>query len=106
MTAPGFRTTRRNILLGAAATLFCGPAIVRSTSLMPVRVVPFQISGPELKTPGTLGEWHRLCFYHNLNNALNASRAMTCAQLDGAMTSEAEGRRIVADARAQGWLAA
>jgi hypothetical protein len=106
MTAPAFRTTRRNFLLGAAATILGGPAIVRAASLMPVRAVPLQISGPELKTPGTLGEWHRLCFYHNLSHALNAGRAMTCTQIDGTVITVAEGRRIVADARAQGWLAA
>ncbi len=29
--------TRRSILIGAAASLICAPAIVRATSLMPVR---------------------------------------------------------------------
>jgi hypothetical protein len=33
--------TRRSILIGAAATLFCGPAIVRASNLMPVRCLPF-----------------------------------------------------------------
>jgi hypothetical protein len=43
MTAPapnhefGTRVTRRGIFLGAAASLFCAPAIVHATSLMPVR---------------------------------------------------------------------
>jgi hypothetical protein len=97
--------TRRNILIGAVATTICTPAIVRATSLMPARGVPLQILAPELKTPGTLGEWHQLCFYRNLDHALKLGRAMTCAQLDGTVISEAEGRRIVARARTQGWLA-
>ena len=29
--------TRRSIFIGAAASLICAPAIVRATSLMPVR---------------------------------------------------------------------
>jgi hypothetical protein len=105
MTASDSRMTRRNILL-VAATLMCAPAIVRASSLMPVRAVPLQIWIPELKTPRTLGEWHQQCFYHNLDTALKAGRPMTCAQIDGTVISVAEGRRIVADARAQGWLAA
>ena len=32
--------TRRSIFIGAAASLICAPAIVRVTSLMPVRRVP------------------------------------------------------------------
>jgi hypothetical protein len=94
--------TRRNILIGAVATTICTPG---ATSLMPARGVPLQILAPELKTPGTLGEWHQLCFYRNLDHALKLGRAMTCAQLDGTVISEAEGRRIVARARTQGWLA-
>jgi hypothetical protein len=105
MTPPGLRITRRKILLNAAATLICTPAIVRATSLMPVRVVPVQILTPELKTPKTLGEWHQRCFFNNLDNALNSGRPMTCSKPDGSVISVAEGQRIVADARALGWLA-
>ena len=35
--------TRRKLFIGAAATLFCGPSIVRASSLMPVRGVIFPI---------------------------------------------------------------
>jgi hypothetical protein len=72
---------------------------------MPVSGAPSQIFTSQLKTPGTLGEWYQLCFYNNLKNALKAGRAMACAQIDGNAISVAEGHRIVADARAQGWLA-
>ena len=37
MTANDYRMTRRNVFIGAAASLICAPAIVRATSLMPVR---------------------------------------------------------------------
>jgi hypothetical protein len=33
--------TRRSIVIGAAASLICAPAVVRFTSLMPVRRLPF-----------------------------------------------------------------
>jgi hypothetical protein len=98
-------TTRRNVLSGAAAALICAPAIVRAASLMPVRGAPLQILAPELKTPRTLNEWHQACFYRNLDHALKRGLAMTCAQSDGTLISVAEGRRIVAGARTEGWLA-
>jgi hypothetical protein len=69
---------------------------------MPVRVVLLQTL--ELKTPRTLGEWHQVCFYRNIDNAINAGRAMICTQVDGSAIAVAEGFRIVADARAQGWF--
>jgi hypothetical protein len=105
MMATDYRMTRRSVIIGAAASLVCTPAIVRASSLMPVRGVPLQILTPELKTPRTLGEWYQLFFYNNLENALKAGRAMTFVQIDGNAISVAEGHRIVAAARAQGWLA-
>ena len=38
--------TRRSIFIGAAASLLCAPAIVRATTLMPVRRLPFPF-GPQ-----------------------------------------------------------
>ena len=35
------RITRRTILVGAAASLICAPAIVQAVDLMPVRRLPF-----------------------------------------------------------------
>jgi hypothetical protein len=102
MTAPSSRITRRNILIGVFASLVGAPAIVRASSLMPVRCVPLQILTPELKTPRTLGEWYQLCFYNNLENALEAGRAMR--PIGGKTISVAEGYRIVARAREKGWL--
>ena len=104
MTATDFRMTRRSILIGAAASLICALAIVRAASLMPVRGLPLQILNPERKIPKTVGEWYQLCFYNNLDNALRAGRAMTYGPIGGKTISVAEGYRIVAQARAEGWL--
>jgi hypothetical protein len=104
MTATDYRMTRRNILIGAAASLICAPAIVRAASLMPARGSPLQFLNPERKIPKTVGDWYQLCFYNNLDNALKAGRAMTYGPISGKTISVAEGYRIVAHARAKGWL--
>ena len=104
MTAADHRMTRRNILIGAAASLISAPAIVRAASLMPVRGLPLQFLKPDRKIPKTMGEWYQLCFYNNLDNALRARRAMTYGPIGGKTISVAEGYRIVAHARAEGWL--
>jgi hypothetical protein len=39
-----YRMARRSILIGAAASLMCAPAIVRVTSLMPVRRLPERVN--------------------------------------------------------------
>ena len=89
------RMTRRSIFIGAAASLICAPAIVRAASLMPVRGLPLQFLNP-------LGEFHRRCFYHSLDHGLRTGRIT--ANINGKMVSAAETRRMVAYARAQGWL--
>jgi len=104
MTATDYRMTRRNILIGAAASLICAPAIVRAASLMPVRGLPLQFLSPERKIPKTVGEWYQQCFYNNLNNQLRAGHAMTYGPIGGPRITVAEGYRIVAQARADGWL--
>src|SRR5664280_1142131 len=104
ISATDCRMTRRNIFIGAAASLIRAPAIVRAASLMPVRGLPLQFLNPERKIPKTVGEWYRLCFYNNLDNDLRAGRAMTYGPIDGKTISVAEGYRIVAQARAEGWL--
>jgi hypothetical protein len=96
--------TRRSICFGAVASLICAPAVVRATSLMSVRGLPLQLLNPERKIPRTVGEWYQLCFYNNLDNDLRAGRAMTYGPIGGKTISVAEGYRIVAHARAEGWL--
>jgi hypothetical protein len=39
----GSLITRRSIVIGAAVSLICAPAIVRATNLMPVRRLPFRM---------------------------------------------------------------
>jgi hypothetical protein len=87
--------TRRSIFIGSAALLICGPAIVRAASLMPVR----SLRGPI--GPQYAGFCERL-FYHSLDCSLRAGRISTV--LNGKVIPEADARRMVAYARAQGWL--
>jgi len=105
MTASSFRVTRRIILIGAAVSLTCAPAIAQAVSRMPVRGLPLQLFIPKRKIPKTMAEWQRLCFYNNLDNDLRAGRAMTYGPVGGQVISIAEGHQIIARARAQGWLA-
>ncbi len=88
--------TRRSVLIGAGASLICAPAIVRAASLMPVRGLPLQSWSP-------LGEFYRGCFYHSLESDLRAGRSMSTV-IDGKIVSVGEARRMVAYARARGWL--
>ena len=87
--------TRRSIFVGSAALLICAPAIVRATSLMPVR----GLRGP--MGPQYAGFCERL-FYHSLDCGLRAGRMSTV--LNGKIVPAADARRMVAYARAQGWL--
>ena len=75
---------RRSILIGAAATLFCAPAIVRAANLMPVRRLPFPF-GPQYA-----GFVERL-YFHALERSLQA------ALREGAASGEVCGRSIPVD---------
>ena len=92
MTATDYRMTRRSILIGAAASLICAPAIVRAASLMPVRGLPLQFLNLEFLDP-----------FNNLDNDLRAGRSMSMVRNEK-IVSVAEARRMVARARAEGWL--
>ncbi len=87
--------TCRSIFLGVAASLVFAPAIVRFTSLMPVRRLPLQILNP-------LGKFYRRCFYHNLDFDLKTGRSMSLVE-NGRIISVADAHRMVAHARAEGW---
>jgi hypothetical protein len=100
MTATDYRMTRRSILIGAAASLICAPAIVRAASLMPVRGLPLLLLTPEFLNPE--GQFYRRCFYHSLDSDLRAGRSMSTVS-NGKIISVAEARRMVARARAKGW---
>ena len=101
MTAIDFLVTRRSILIGAAVSLVCAPAVVRAASLMAVHGLPLQFLNPEFLNP--LGQFYRRCFYNNLDCDLRAGRAMSTVS-NGKIISVAEAHRMVARARAQGWL--
>jgi hypothetical protein len=96
MTATDCRMNRRSIIIGAAASLICAPAIVRAASLMAVRSLPLQCLNPE-------GEFYRRCFYHTLDSDLRAGRAMSTVS-SGKIISVSEAYQMVGRARAQGWL--
>jgi hypothetical protein len=87
--------TRRSIFIGAAASLICAPAIVRAASLMPVR----NLRGPI--GSHYAGFCERL-FYHSLDRGLRAGQGSTV--LNGKIVPAADACRMVAYARAQGWL--
>jgi hypothetical protein len=91
----GSLITRRSIFIGAAASLICAPAIVRTASLMPVRALRGPI-GPQYA-----GFVERL-MYAALDSNLRAGRMSTV--LNGEIISKTRARRMVAHARAQGWL--
>jgi hypothetical protein len=102
MTATDYRMTRRNIFIGAAASLICAPAIVRAASLMPVRSLILPIKRSSRLDP--LGEFYRRNFYYNLDFDLRTGRSMSMVVENGKIISVAEAHRMVARARAQGWL--
>lgn len=92
---PSQLITRRSLFLGAGALLLCAPAIVRATSLMPARSLILPTQRP------WAGFIERL-YYHGLASNLRNGR-MTVIR-NGKLVSEAEARRLVAYARAQGWI--
>ena len=102
MTATDYRMTRRSIFIGVAASLICAPAVVRAASLMPVRSLILPIKRSSRLDP--LGEFYRRCYYHNLDFELRTGRSMTMVVENGKIISVADARRMVALARAQGWL--
>ena len=101
MTATDCRITRRSVLVGATAFLICAPPIVRAASLMPVRGLPLLLLTPEFLN--SEGQFYRCCFYHSLDSDLRAVRAMSVLNNEK-IISVAEAHRMVARARAQGWL--
>jgi len=88
--------TRRSIIISAAASLVCAPAIVRAASLMPVRRLRVRIAFQYA------GFCERL-MYQSLDSNLRADEMSTV--LNGEIVPENNARRMVAYARVQGWLA-
>jgi hypothetical protein len=92
---------RRSIIVGAAASLICAPAIVRAASLMTIRGLILPIERPLPIGRQYAGFCERL-MYHSLQSNLRAGRMTT--HVNGGIVPEVEARRLVAHARAQGWL--
>ncbi len=93
--------TRRSIFIGAAASVIYAPAVVRAASLMPVRGLILPIERPLPIGRPWAGFVERL-MYAALDSNLRSGRMSTV--LNGEIISEARARRMVAGARAQGWL--
>jgi hypothetical protein len=93
--------TRRSILIGAAASLICAPAIVRVTNLMPVRRLPFPY-GPQYA-----GFVDRL-FLHSIESSLQDALRRGLTILDQSYyrdeISVESAQRKVAFAQAHGFL--
>jgi hypothetical protein len=92
-------TRRRSIILGAAATLICAPAIVRAANLMPVRRLPFPF-GPQYA-----GFVERL-YFHTLEGSLQAALRERRASVEvcGHLIPIDNAHRRVAYAQAHGFL--
>jgi hypothetical protein len=94
------RLARRSIIIGAAASLICAPAIVRAISLMPVRRLPFPF-GPQY-----VGCVDRL-FLHSIERSLEACllAGRTIVEVgDNHKIPLENAQRTVASARAHGFL--
>ena len=89
--------TRRSIVVGALASLLCAPAIVRATSLMPVRRLPFPF-GPQYA-----GFVERL-YLHSLESHVRNLRAeQTSTYFNHRLMAVHDARRQVAFAQAHGF---
>jgi hypothetical protein len=91
--------TRRSIVIGAAASLICAPAIMRVTKLMPVRRLPLPF-GPQYA--GYVERLYLHALESSLQTALRAGRANI--ELSGQKIPIDDGRRRVAHAQAHGFL--
>jgi hypothetical protein len=93
-----YQITRRGIILGAAAALVCAPAMVRVTSLMPVRRLPFPFG------PQSAGFVERLYLHALESHMRDLTAGQTSTVFNGGIMDVAEARRRVAHAQAHGFL--
>jgi hypothetical protein len=93
-----YQITRRGIILGAVAALVCAPAIVRVTSLMPVRRLPFPF------WPQSAGFVERLYLHALESHMRDLTAGQTSTVFNGGIMDAAEARRRVAHAQAHGFL--
>jgi hypothetical protein len=83
------------MLFGVAASLLCGPAVVRAANLMPISrlILPNEVM--------SAGFCERL-FYRSLDNDLRTGRMRTVH--NGKIVTNAEALTLTGYARSQGWL--
>ena len=95
---PSSLLARRSIIIRAAVSLICAPAIVRVTSLMPVRRLPFPF-GPQY------AGFVKCLYLHSLESHVrNLSAGQTSTIFNGRSMDVASARRQVASAQAHGLL--
>lgn len=91
--------TRRSIFIGAVASLVCAPAVVRFSSLMPVRraAPPF---GPQY------AGYIECLYLHGLDRSLRAGlrAGQTAINYNGKILSLAAAQQTVTRAQNYGWL--
>lgn len=90
--------TRRSILIGAAASLLCAPAIVRVTNLMPVRRLRFPFG------PQTAGFVERLYFHALESHVRTLKTGQTSIFFNHHIMAVEDARQKVAYAQAHGFL--
>ena len=94
--------TRRRILIGAAVSLICAPAIVRAANIMPVRRLPFPY-GPQYA--GFVDRLFLHAIESNLQAALRTGRTILDQSFYRDEITVESAQRTVAFAQAHGWLA-
>jgi hypothetical protein len=96
-------THRRDLLIGVTASLLCAPAIVRASSLMPVKVVectPLVLPVSEKPYAG----WVERAAYQMMDHVLKTGWTPERATSFYGGISESKMRSMVAHARRQGFL--
>jgi hypothetical protein len=100
---------RRNFLVAATASLLCAPAIVRASSLMPIKVVDWTPLASPVNEIWERGErpsagWAERVGYNMMDHVLETGwTPERAASFYGGM-SESKMRSMVAYARRQGFL--
>lgn len=96
-------THRRDLLIGVTASVLCAPAIVRASSLMPVKVVDWTPPARDINEYHGAGFVERLA-YQMMDHVLKTGWAPERVALFYGGISERKMRNIVAYARRQGFL--
>jgi hypothetical protein len=94
---------RRSLLIGATVSLLCAPAVVRASSLMPVKVVEWtRLPLPVSEKP--YAGWVERVAYHMMDHVLETGwTPERAASFYGGM-SESKMRSMVVYARRHGFL--